>query len=246
MTRRLARLRGPAIVALLIVLTLRLGLAVSGFVLLAGRTSSAGELAAVGANAARVATDPLTVVVLAALLATAVLWSPIPTARALSTWALVVVGVGVLLSLVADVGWLALQRTAASTLLNADAVLRLVLPILALVGLVRLRQDRTAVAADQLTADPAAPALEAAEPEPEPDPSREPTWQPDQAAGAAWMKAGDAAAGAAASGWGTADEAGGWSPQVQNEPRPTPPATLPGPTTAGDVADRYRMGNPDG
>lgn len=245
MTERLGRLRGPAVVALLIVLTGRILLATSGFVLLAPSVSSVEELAALGANAATWVTDPLTVVVLTVVLASTVVWSPIASARAFGTWAMAVVGLGVLLSLVADVGWLVGQPTAASTLWSADAVLRLVVPVLALVALARLRPERSAAMAGELTPEPSALALEPAESQPEADPSREPTWQPDQAAGAAWMKAGDAASGAAASGWGTAGDAGGWSPQTRDEVRALPPSTVPGPTDPGDVADRYRLQNPD-
>ena len=39
-------------------------------------------------------------------------------------------------------------------------------------------------------------------------------WEPDEAAGAVWTSAGDAAAGAAAAGWGSAASAGGWGAGV--------------------------------
>jgi hypothetical protein len=100
-------------------------------------------------------------------------------------------------------------------------LLDLAVPVLALFGLGRLLAalPRPATGEHQQslatgTADAEAPAqLEAA-----PDPANEPTWQPDQAAGAAWLTAGDAAAGAAATGWGTPGETTGW------EPRPSDPA----------------------
>ena len=55
--------------------------------------------------------------------------------------------------------------------------------------------------------------LEPDQPEPElVDPQQQPTWPTDQAAGAAWRTAGDAAAGAPAADWGGPSEAEGWGP----------------------------------
>src|SRR4029453_17827510 len=50
--------------------------------------------------------------------------------------------------------------------------------------------------------DPASAAL--------PSSQLEPVWPPDEASGAAWHTAGDAALGAPATGWGTPGESGGW------------------------------------
>ena len=54
-----------------------------------------------------------------------------------------------------------------------------------------------------------------------PDPRLQPTWQPDAAAGAVWRTAGEAAAGAPATGWGTETSAA-WQPipTQPNGPRP--------------------------
>jgi hypothetical protein len=58
---------------------------------------------------------------------------------------------------------------------------------------------------------------------PGPDPRLQPTWQPDAAAGAAWRTAGDAAAGAPATGWGGAAPSVGWQPiPTQPVPQPVP------------------------
>lgn len=263
MTERLTRLRGPAVLVLLVVLTLRILLAVAGFVLQAGASSSAGEVAAAGVGAAAAAADPLTAVVLAVLVGSCVLGSPVPSARTYRSWAVVVVGVGTLLSLVAAVAWLAVRPAGGATVLDAgQLLLRLALPVLVLVALTRLRV--TAPGTARLAAGTAPAALEPAPTEtaqePESDPAQEPVWQPDQAAGAAWMKAGDAAAGAAASGWGSAADAGGWSPQVPREavepPAPTagaPDAASPAQVRAArpdrpdsNVADRYRPRNSPG
>jgi hypothetical protein len=70
-----------------------------------------------------------------------------------------------------------------------------------------------------------APVIETANPDqPEPDqpppekvdPQQQPTWPTDLAAGAAWRTAGDAAAGAPATGWTGPDEAAGWGPAPES------------------------------
>jgi hypothetical protein len=122
----------------------------------------------------------------------------------------------------------------------AGAVVTLVLSGLAVAVLVKLFQLQPG----PLTAAPA-PALEPApevsvpelEPGP-PDPRLQPTWQPDSAAGAAWLTAKDAAAGAPATGWGTPGEPAGWQPAPAPETRPTPPPTTdPGDDRVGTKKD---------
>jgi len=60
------------------------------------------------------------------------------------------------------------------------------------------------------TPDPEQPELEPA------DPQQQPTWPTDLAAGAAWRTAGDAAAGAPATGWTGPGEAQGWGPALES------------------------------
>ena len=64
------------------------------------------------------------------------------------------------------------------------------------------------------------PVIETAEPDqPAPevvDPQQQPTWPTDLAAGAAWRTAGDAAAGAPATGWTGPGEAAGWGPAPES------------------------------
>jgi len=55
------------------------------------------------------------------------------------------------------------------------------------------------------------------------DPQQQPTWPTDLAAGAAWRTAGDAAAGAPATGWTGPAEAEGWGPA----PEPAVPESVP-------------------
>jgi hypothetical protein len=104
----------------------------------------------------------------------------------------------------------------------ARLLLELAVPVLAVFALGRLlvaqphsvaAQEQPSLVAGRDTEDSAPAEMEAA-----PDPANEPTWQPDQASGAAWLTARDAAKGAAASGWGTPGESAGW------DPRPSGPA----------------------
>jgi hypothetical protein len=78
-----------------------------------------------------------------------------------------------------------------------------------------------------------AEAVQPAEPVPAPsaDPSLQPGWSPDAAIGAVWRRAGDAAAGAPATGWdATSQPAGWWGPPPSEGPasgatdRPSTPA----------------------
>lgn len=63
-------------------------------------------------------------------------------------------------------------------------------------------------------------------------PGQQPTWQPGQASGGGWNRAGDAASGASASTWGTpGQQAGGWQQSQQpaaQQPAAQQPAVQPG------------------
>ena len=85
------------------------------------------------------------------------------------------------------------------------------MPVLVVVGLVTLLAGQRA-SADTALQSPAIVEAAPTEPAPAALPSSqlEPVWQPDEASGAAWYTAGDAALGAPAAGWGTPGESGGW------------------------------------
>ena len=213
MVESLRKLREPAAVVLLVVLVLRLLVAVAGLALL-----DDGGYSDAGAPFGAAATDSPTVVVLVLLVGTCALWSPTPHARTLVDLALVVIGLSTLLTVVAAVLWTVRAGAdpgGGSWPVLAQLALSLALPVLALVGLARLRPGLRTSSALTLEPGGSAPVAEhpPAQLEAAPDPRLEPTWQPDQAAGAAWLTAGDAAAGAAASGWGSADAAPGWQPR---------------------------------
>ncbi|WP_460771286.1 hypothetical protein [Mariniluteicoccus flavus] len=133
-------------------------------------------------------------------------WEPrSPKASALAWTGAVIAGLGTLVQAV--FGVIHLTRVAplsgaVPTLVEAvDLIAFLLIPAAVTLVLVRLA-GRTGQRAST-------PAIEAA---PADDPNA-PTWQPDQAAGAAWSTASGAAAGAGASGWGVPGERGGWLPE---------------------------------
>jgi hypothetical protein len=231
----LRRLREPAVVVLLVALALRLVLDVVGLAVVidggAGTGYPAGSAAVTGG-------DGLTLVVLAVLVGGCVLWSPTRHARVLTLAAAVLAGLTVAVYVVAVVGALAGSDTGGWAAV-AGAVLALVVPLLVVVYLVTLWRGQPGAAshpqlagrAQSVTAatpvsDEPTPALTSG-----PDPETAPVWQPDQAAGAAWLTAGDAAAGAAASRWGTPGDADGWQPQSErpqsDRPQPRPASTDP-------------------
>lgn len=226
----LQRLREPAAVVLLVVLALRLLVGVVTFVDLSagGADDTASVLSrwAYGDNSfalasfslASSALDALTAVVLVGLLASCLLWRPTPHARTLSRDAAVVLLLGVVLSLVSALVWLTSVGLSLSALVDfVRLVLAVPLPLLGAVVLWRLLPERELQAATRPRELPAADAAGRATAQPQAVSSAvavddQPTWQPEEAAGAAWLSAGDAATGAAASGWGTSADRGGWVP----------------------------------
>lgn len=236
----LHKLREPAAVVLLVALALRLLLAVVGLGAAWRDHATGSSLVAASGTAASTALDGLSLVLLAVLVAACVLWRPSPHARQLRAAALVGTALSIVLFLVAT----AVELSAAGVIagLWADVVrvvLAVVVPLLSLVVLVRLRQGQRAEDPDVASSAGVTPSVTAEQAKPEltaaPDPGSAPVWQPDQASGAAWLTAGEAAAGAAASRWGTPGDAGGWQPQggsasgrPQSEERPdTSPAQPP-------------------
>jgi hypothetical protein len=225
----LKRLREPAAFVVLVALGVRLLLGVVSLFVLA-TDDRLGSFTAASRSVANWITDPLTAVVLFALVASCVLVERTPRARLLTWASLIVVATGVVLTLLLALIGVAAQgginRAPSFLVFLAD----LAVPALAAVGLYRLYQGQPAPARPQALpagspgGQPASywPGSEEAE-------QPQPTWQPDQAAGAAWNTAGEAATGAAASGWGTPGESGGWSPV----PRSQPPQQWSAPQHAG-------------
>jgi hypothetical protein len=239
------KLREPATVVLLLVVVLRLVLAVLELVRSFQDLDRAGPSGlvpgdSVGGSAATVlffsSTDALNLVVLALLVGGCVLWSTTPRARQLTLAALLVTAALVVVSAV-DLVVLVLAGRGAPNVGEAAllALLALPVPVLALIALAQLRGSLSAARAErqrEISAPPAeaaAPAL-GARAEPEAEPEHQPVWQPDQAAGAAWLTAGEAASGAAASRWGTPGDSGGWQPQPSGVAPSAPAAARPAST----------------
>ncbi len=204
----LLRWREPLVVVLLAAAVLRLVTVPLRMVFYAPSYESV-PLAA--ANVGALLAQPVLLVALAA----AALWctrgDPTPHARSLLTLALVVAGVTTLAALgLVLLGLMGRGRLRFLAFLETVPMLGLsVLVVAALLVVLR------AVSADPRAVDtPARPELPyGAPPIPAPvePPAHQPTWQPDQASGAVWHTAGDAAAGAPASGWGAGEDTG-WQP----------------------------------
>lgn len=229
---RIQRWREPAVVVVAAALLVRLVLVL----VFAGTAARLGLNAPAEALylASRQLSEPTLYLVLAAL-ATCCWLAPVTRhARLLTTVALVLAGLSALLALVlAFVGYRS-YTPPFSQLDLLDRLVGLVVPLLVVSLLVVLRQ-RTRVAAAALpAAASAAPAVTpAAEPEPRPDRALAPTWQPDEAAGAAWLTAGDAASGRPAAGWGSPGTGDSWSPTPQLPPSAAAPES-PGPRSHQD------------
>ena len=150
--------------------------------------------------------ETLTILVLGLIVASCVLGQRTAHARTLTVLALV----GSTLSILSSV---TLQLVApvngSLAVVWLDLVLDLVVPVLVVVGLATLLAGQRSAAG---TAPPSPAIVQSAPTTPAALPSSqlEPVWQPDEASGAAWYTAGDAALGAPAAGWGTPGESGGW------------------------------------
>lgn len=228
MVDTLKKLREPAALVLLAALALRLLMGVVSVFVLASNDRLDSFTAAARSVASWV-TDPFALVVLAGLVAACVLVDRTPRARQLTLFALVLAAAGIgltflfgLIGLAAEGG---INRLPNFLVFLAD----LAIPVLVAVVLLKLLQGQPAPVRQQaLQAGPygqgqygqgqygqagqgqgSQPPYRQGQPQQNPN---QPTWQPDQAAGASWNTAGDAASGAAASGWGTPGESGGWNP----------------------------------
>ena len=218
----LMRLREPAAWVAFGAMALNLVLAVVGMV------AYSGPLANVALTLSVRAANPLPLVVLAILVSFSVLRERTPHARLLTILSLLVGGLAVLLGLTLALVGLAADPTPVLGVLAALVVQ--VTSVIAVVLLIKLLQlqavPRRLPAGIGLAPYPEPLPL----PQP-PDQRLQPTWQPDAAAGAVWRTAGEAAAGAPATGWG-ADTSAAWQPIPTQPDGPRPQARVPdGPAT---------------
>ncbi len=218
----LMRLREPAAWVALGALALNLVLAVVGMV------AYSGPLANVALTLSVRAANPVPLVVLTILVSFCVLRERTPHARLLTMLSLLVGGLAVLLGLTLALVGLAADPTPVLGVLAALVVQ--VTSVIAVVLLIKLLQlqavPRRLPAGIGLAPYPEPLPL----PQP-PDQRLQPTWQPDAAAGAVWRTAGEAAAGAPATGWG-ANTSAAWQPIPTQPDGPRPQARVPdGPAT---------------
>ena len=170
--------------------------------------------------------DPTVFVVLAGIVASCVLVEPTPRARLITLLAVltsVLALLAALLLTLVSLGSRALKVDVAGV---AVTLVISGLAVAVLVKLFQLQPSRRRSSGPEPQHRPA-PELPAPPLRQEPpDPQLQPTWQPDAAAGAAWMTARDAAAGAPAAGWGSPGEPAGWQPipAAPTQPPAQPPA----------------------
>jgi hypothetical protein len=209
------RLREPAAWVALGALVLNLLLTIVTMVTFDGSTAGVGWLLS-----ARVA-NPVPLVVLAVLVSFCVLRERTPHARQLTLISLVVGVIAVLFGLVltllgfgATAPVLAVFTTIVPQAISVLAV-GLLFKLLQLQAVPRRLPPGIGLIPHEPESLPAPPV---------PDQRLQPTWHPDTAAGAAWHRADDAAAGAPASGWGTDASSAGWQPIPTPPSAPQPPA----------------------
>jgi hypothetical protein len=208
----LMRLREPAAWVAFGALALNLVLAVVGM------ATYSGPIANVAVALSARAANPVPLVVLAVLVSFCVLRERTPHARLLTILSLVVGGLTVLLGLTLALLGLAADPT---PVLGVFAAILVQVPSVIAVGLLIKLLQLQAVPRRLPAGIGLAPYPEPLSIPQPPDPRLQPTWQPDAAAGAVWRTAGEAAAGAPATGWGTETSAA-WQPipTQPNGPRP--------------------------
>jgi hypothetical protein len=223
----LMRLREPAAWVAFGALVLNLVLAVVAMV------SYPGRLADVALALSARAANPVPLIALAVLVSFCVLRERTPHARILTLLSLIAGGLAVLLGVILALVGLTSEPT---PVLGAfAAIVTQVISVIAVVLLIKLWQLQ-AVPRRLPPGIGLAPYQESL-PAPQPhDQQLQPTWHPDAAAGAVWRTAGEAAAGAPATGWGGADasSAAAWQPIPTQPIGPTvqngiPEATTPPP-----------------
>ncbi len=169
------------------------------------------------------------IVVLALLVGSCVLWDRTPNARMLSLLAAIVVSVGIVAMFLFILVGLAAPGDGLGKITGFfEDIASLVIPVLAVLALWKLYQGQPAPAArPQLSQQHRAgygqqgygqpPDFGAQQESRQQGYGPQPSWQPGQAAGASWNTAGAAASGASATDWGHPGEQGGWDAVPQQQ-----------------------------
>ena len=187
-----------------------------------------GQLANVALALSAQAANPVPLVVLAVLVSFCVVRERTPHARLLTILSLIAGVLAVLFGLTLAFVALAAEPTPVLGVLTTIVIQ--VISVIAVVLLIKLLQLQAVPR--RLPAGIGLPPYVEQLPAPQPADQRlQPTWQPDAAAGAVWRTAGEAAAGAPATGWG-ADSSTAWQP-IPTQPNgpqpygPRPQGTIP-------------------
>ena len=185
--------------------------------------------------------DLLLVLVTAGVAASCVLAPATPQARSIVTLALIETAAAILVAL--GYGLMGLTSPSGGRWIEfAYLLFALVLPVLAVIGLLRARQATAPITSpnsghgqgSEVAAVDAPPP--AAEPPPLPA-----AWQPEQATGRVWTTAGEAARGGPGAGWPTQSGSTGWQPIPGSAPGSAPGST---PGSAPGSAPAQLPGSP--
>jgi len=226
----LMRLREPAAWVAFGALVLNLMLAVIAM------ATYQGQVANVALALSARAANPVPLVVLAVLVSFCVVRERTLHARLLTMLSLIAGGLAVLFGLM--LALLALTADPKPVIGVLSTIVLQVTSVIAVVLLIKLLQLQ-AVPRRLPAGIGLAPYVEQL-PAPQPAEQRsQPTWQPDAAAGAVWRTAGEAAAGAPATGWG-ADSSAAWQPIPTQPDGPQPYGPKQQGTTPDDQAIRSK------
>jgi hypothetical protein len=219
----LMRLREPATWVAFGALVLNLVLAVVAI------ATYQGQVANVALALSARAANPVPLVVLAVLVSFCVVRERTPHARLLTILSLIAGVLAVLFGLTLALLALAADPTPVVGVLSTIVIQ--VTSVIAVVLLIKLLQLQAAPRRLPAGIGLAPYVEQLSAPQPT-DQRLQPTWQPDAAAGAVWRTAGEAAAGAPATGWG-ADSSAAWQPIPTQPTGPQPD----GPKSQGAIPD---------
>jgi hypothetical protein len=222
----LVRLREPAAVVVFGVLCAELVVTVISLVVYGG-PDVYGSMSEAALLLGGRLPQTLTIVILTLLAASCLLGRRTRHAGVLAVLAIVAGSASVLLAVVFSL--IGLAGDSPTRYVDfAASVMSLIVPSVAVVGLVILVRHQGAAHRTLATTTPAVAQQQIAAP-PAAVPEQQPTWQPDAATGVAWPTAGEAAAGAPGSGWSNSSEAGSWQAPLGATDPWRPPGGYPPP-----------------
>jgi hypothetical protein len=211
------RLREPAAWVALGALVLNLVLAVVAM------ATYPGPSADIALTLSAQAANPVPLIALAVLVSFCVLRQRTAHARLLTLLSLIAGVLAVLFGI--GLALLGLAAEPTPILGAVAAIVTQAISIIVIVLLAKLLQLQAVPR--RLPAGIGLPPYQESLPSPPPEPRLQPTWQPDVATGAAWRTAGEAAAGAPATGWGADAAPAAWQPIPTQPNGPKPQGAVP-------------------